>query len=120
MPEDIRKPNHLRTYAELSPDEQSWALGRSTCDLLRFIVEGGLRFEDKDLQGRIDRGIQTAHRMQTPWFAHEYVMGEDIRVMARADAEDRLYAPTGVWVVNVPSRVAKPDNARAEPVAVTA
>jgi len=33
--------------------------------------------------------------MQTPWFAHEYIMeavGDELRAMAQCDAEDASYA----------------------------
>lgn len=104
----VSTANRVRTFEQLSPDEQGWALGKSRVDLLRIIVEGGIRFEDQDLQGRIERALKEADRMQTPWFAHEYVMdeaGDDIRAMAQAEAESRRYAPQGVYVINVPSRL---------------
>ena len=49
-----------------------------------------------DLQARIDKALAEADRMQTPWFAGEYIMDDEfvkqeLLSMARADAEDAWY-----------------------------
>jgi hypothetical protein len=88
----------MRTYDELTEAEKTKAAEKATDRLLGLIVEGAVRFNDElngdGLQARIDAAMVEANDMQTPWFAGEYVMeaaGEEIKSMARMDAEDALY-----------------------------
>lgn len=88
----------MRTYDDLTVDEQKEAREHALTDLLRAILEQGLRFDDEangdHLQERIDKALAEAERMQTPWFAHEYIMDtcrEDLEGMATADAETAKY-----------------------------
>lgn len=88
----------MRTFDQLTADEQTRAVKRETDDLLTAILEGAIRFNDQlngdDLQARIDKAIAKADAMRTPWFAGEYVMdlaGDEIEGMARARAEDAKY-----------------------------
>ena len=74
---------------------------------LKAILEGGLRFNDEangdDLQARIDKACDQADKMQTPWFAHEYIMDtcrEELTGMALAQAEDSLYSEQNENVVS--------------------
>lgn len=87
----------MRTFDQLNGDEQEAAIDKVTEELVQAVCEG-LRFNDdlngNDLQARIDAAIAEAETMQTPWFAGEYVIDaaeEDLRSMARADAEHALY-----------------------------
>lgn len=89
----------MRAYTELTTEEQGQAVEYHLRGLLQAILEGGIRFNNKlnedDLQERIDRAMQEAEDMQTPWFAGEYIMeaaGDDLRIMAQCDAEDTQYA----------------------------
>ena len=89
----------MRTFGQLIAPEQAAAVEYCLTDLLRAIIEGGMRFDDTKngdgLQGRIDKAFAEAERMQTPWFAGEYIMeaaGDDLRAMAQCDAEDTFYA----------------------------
>ena len=90
----------MRTFGQLIAPEQAAAVEYCLTNLLRAIIEGGMRFDDEesgddDLQGRIDLAFAKAEDMQTPWFAGEYIMeaaGEDLRDMAQCDAEDTFYA----------------------------
>lgn len=89
----------MRTFGVLIEAERKVAVEYATTQLLRAILEGGLRFNDKlngdHLQAKIDRAWRKAESMQTPWFAHEYIMEtckDEIMGMARADAEDSLYS----------------------------
>ena len=88
----------MRTFGQLIAPEQAAALEYCLTDLLRAILEGGMRFDDTkngdDLQARIDKAFAEAERMQTPWFVGEYIMeavGFDLRAMARDDAEGTQY-----------------------------
>ena len=109
----------MRTFEQLSEPEQSAAVEHCLTLLLRGIIEGGLRFNDEangdGLQAQIDAAIVKADDMQTPWFAHEYIMearynpseghiteddglwpvAEMLRSMAQCDAEDTNYAGPG-------------------------
>jgi len=96
----------MKTYEQLTAQEQEWAVNKTTSDLLGLIVEGAIRFDDEknedDLQARIDAGIQQADDLQTPWFAGECIMefaGDDIRSMAQVDAEDALYSENGEMII---------------------
>lgn len=86
--------------------EQSNTFNKCLTELLEAILEGGIRFDDKmnhdDLQKRIDKACERANAMQTPWFAHEYILDtcrEDLESFARADAEDSLYAAQDVRII---------------------
>ena len=87
----------VTTYDQLSGTLQAEARRRAEDALLTAICEG-LRFNDTlngdDLQARIDAAMERADEMQTPWFAHEYVMDTcavELRGMAQCDAEDAAY-----------------------------
>ena len=97
----------MKTYSELTSEQQAAALDKQVAELLTVIVEGAIRFNDKinrdDLQERIDTAIQTAEGLRTPWFAGEIIMeavGDEIRSMAMATAEDALYAESHENVVS--------------------
>lgn len=99
----------MKTYSQLTDAEKATALERATCDLLEAIVSGSVRFNDSlngdDLQKRIDDACAKAEAMQTPWFAHEYVMdtcADDIRGMATCDAEDAHYPEPGERAIYIP------------------
>ena len=92
----------MKTYSQLTAVEQAKARAECLNQLLRAVTEGQLRFSDEknhdDLQARIDAAQEKAEKMQTPWFAHEYIMDtcredlEDLEGMAMCDAEDALYS----------------------------
>lgn len=98
----------FHNFYELPGKAQQSAVDMCASELLQAIVAGTIRFTDEmthelygndvhgdDLQQRIDAAMEQAQDMQTPWFAHEYIMDtckEDIFKIARADAEDILYA----------------------------
>ena len=79
----------------LTPEQQ--AVNKEVEFLLEALILGAFRFDDTlnhdDLQARIDAAIAEAERMQTPWFAHEYIMdtcAEEITAMAQANAESSI------------------------------
>lgn len=89
----------MKTFEQLSEQEQDAARAFCLENLLRDILEGGLRFDDganeNYVQSRIDVAWAKAEDMQTPWFANEYIMeavGDDLRSMAQCDAEAAQYA----------------------------
>jgi len=97
----------MKTYAELTQEQQEQAVERALSELLTDIAQNGLRFDDAasgdDLQARIDRAGETAEQMQTPWFWPGYIMdtcADDLQAMARATAEDALYAEPGEYVMH--------------------
>jgi len=102
----------MRTYAQLNETEQALARSKATDDLLKTILDEGLRFDveknHNDLQARIDNAILAADDNLTPWFAAEYVMDtcrEDIEGMAQCDAEDAIYLEAGEHAVYLPKAV---------------
>jgi hypothetical protein len=88
----------MKTFNQLTTDQQKKAEEYALIKILTGICEGYLRFNDKlngdGLQARIDKAGEKATAMQTPWFWHEYIMdtcADDLKGMARVDAEDALY-----------------------------
>ena len=88
----------MRTFKQLTPDEQEQAIQYQESSLLQATLDGSIRFNDTlnqdNLQKKIDEAIQKAEDMKTPWFAHEYIMdtcSEDIRALAIPAAEDAIY-----------------------------
>ena len=97
----------MKIYSELSEEQKVRAVGRAYATLMGAILEGAVCFDDErnqdDLQARIDAALAKANDMQTPWFAHEYIMDtckEEIMGMAQADAENALYAEPTEHVVS--------------------
>lgn len=94
----IRENVTMKRFDELTDAQQNQAVKKCVNLLLKTIVEGAIRFNDAanndNLQARIDAAWERANAMQTPWFAHEYIMEtcrEEIEGMARCTAEDSLY-----------------------------
>ena len=89
----------MKSFEQLSDEQQAKAVERCLTELLTAVLEGGMRFSDEhngdDLQARIDAAIARADDMRTPWFAHEYILDTcrtELEGMARSEAEDALYA----------------------------
>ena len=109
----------MKKFEELTQEQKDEALETSTGRLLEAIVSGHIRFDDEkngdEFQAAIDLARAEASKMQTPWFAGEYVMdarfypgeghiveddglwpvGESIRSMASVDAEATFYLEDG-------------------------
>ena len=105
----------MRTYDQLTDEEKRQALDHELNVLLEYVIEGAIRFDDEkngdNLQAAINAAGEEANRMQTPWFAGEYIMdatykwsstldgpadmtetvGEHLRSMAQCTVEDALY-----------------------------
>lgn len=99
----------VRTWDDLTTDEQQKAEAACLADLLTAVVDGAVRFNDEanrdTLQAAIDAAGQKAEEVRTPWFVGEIIMeasyknmdsddasvGEALRGMARCDAEDAIY-----------------------------
>ncbi len=108
----------MKTYDELTGDQQAKAREGALARLLQDVLEG-IRFSDElnhdTLQANIDGAIERANAMQTPWFAHEYIMeaqytseffddgplsvGDALQGMALCQAEDTLYSESTEHVV---------------------
>lgn len=100
----------MRTYERLSHEEQAEARGHALSDLMRGILEGAIRFSDDlngdDLQARIDAARQQAEDMQTPWFAHEYILDDEVvrdalEGMALSDAQEALYPAPETLIIRL-------------------
>ncbi len=109
----------MRTYEQLTEAQQKQASERALSELLENVLQNGLRFNDKlngdNFQEAIDKAIEEAEGMETPWFAHEYIMAaryfpgrghivdddglwavsEALQGMARCTAEDAEYSEDG-------------------------
>ncbi|MCP4527483.1 MAG: hypothetical protein GY833_16440 [Aestuariibacter sp.] len=89
----------MKTYNELNSEQKERALNQAIESLVNAIAEGTIRFDDKingdNLQHKINKAINKADKMQTPWFAGELIMetcADEITGMAQCDAEDALYS----------------------------
>ena len=89
----------MRTYNELTEDQQGEAQEVCLINLLQAVVDGNIRFDDESnqdyLQARIEAAVEKSVDNQTPWFAWEYILDaceDDLRSIALADAEDSLYS----------------------------
>ncbi len=96
----------MKTFMQLTPAQQSAAIDSATDRLLSAICEGAIRFNDElngeDLQARIDAALV---RCKRPGFQANTVMktcADDIRGMARCDAEDALYIEPGETALREP------------------
>ena len=96
----------MKTFKQLSETQKETAVQKCLESELRAILEDGVRFDDKlnynDLQARIDAACSEADKMQTPWFAHEYILDtcrEDLTALAQCQAEDALYSE-GEYVIS--------------------
>ena len=96
----------MKTFEELTDTQKKAAIDTCLAQLLESILDGSIRFSDEknenDLQSRIDAACKKAEKMQTPWFAHEYILDtcrEDLKGMATCDAEDALYSEVQEYVI---------------------
>ena len=108
----------MKTYDQLTAEQQEMAIIHATNLILTDILENKVQFnllEEDDLQERIDQAItkadrmETPYRMETPWFAHKYIMEtckkyimetckKEIVSMAQSLAEDILYPNTTEFI----------------------
>lgn len=67
----------MKTWKDLTEEQQEKALEKVINDQLEAVVTGAVRFNDEKngdkLQQAIDEALEESERMQTPWFAGEYV-----------------------------------------------
>jgi hypothetical protein len=91
----------MKTFDELTKEQQAAAVTKATNDLIAAIIEGALCFNDKlnrdRLQARIDAALAKAEKMQTPWFSHEYIRDDRyvmkrLEGMARCEVENAFYS----------------------------
>jgi Zn-dependent metalloprotease len=103
----------MRTYDELTAEEQKEAVNQEYAALLGDVSAGVVRFNDAlngdEFQAAIDQAIAKADWLQTPWFAHEYVaeavyswdvgdgttmsetVGEALRSMAECGVDEAFF-----------------------------
>jgi hypothetical protein len=96
----------MKTYNQLTVEQKQKALDKEIESLVKAIMEGAIRFNDKknkdNLQARIDAAWKKAERMQTPWFAGSYIMDtckDEITGMAQCVVEDALYPESSETVI---------------------
>ena len=95
----------MKTYKQLTKDQQTKALSASTVSIIKFITEQpehNISFAFPDLEGRIKEAAEKAEANQTPWFFSEFLMKtceKELRGTALADAERTLYTEAGEHVV---------------------
>ena len=83
----------MKTYDQLTPEQQQEAREHCLQELLQLTCEGALTFTDQ-LQDKIEAAAQRAEEMHTPWFVGSYIMDtckEEFEAMAKLDAERSFY-----------------------------
>lgn len=96
----------MREFNELSKVEKQEAIDYMLTRILKAVTEGVEVF-DKEIQSRIEKAFAKAEQMQTPWFAHEYIMEDPVikkhlQSIAEDDAQKALYRlPTDPEVVTL-------------------
>jgi hypothetical protein len=96
----------MRKFNELSKAEKEEAINYMLTNLLKAITEG-IEVFDKEIQSRIEKAFRKAEQMQTPWFAHEYIMEDPItkkylQSIAEDEAQKALYRlPTDPEVITL-------------------
>ena len=96
----------MKTFNNLTINEREKAIETELLALLEKVISGELALGD-GLQERIDAALGEAEKMHTPWFAHEYLLGDEIieqalREIAQEQAEDALFAEPHESVRPVP------------------
>lgn len=95
-------------YEDLSEEEKGKALTKCLNELVRLIVEGGIRFDDEKndepIQKHIDDAFAKAEGLQTPWFAGEIMLEdkwlyEKLKAFALADAQEAVYPEVETVIV---------------------
>lgn len=97
----------MKTYSQLTPAQRTVAQDRCLSLLLQSLLEGcPVRYFTEDpaglLQQRIDSACQKADDMQTPWFAHEYILDTcrpELSGIAKQRAKSALYPEPGEDVI---------------------
>ena len=64
----------MKKWDELTEEQQSEAKYYVLGVLLRDITQEGMRLIDDSADEAVIKAIEKAEKMQTPWFAHEYVI----------------------------------------------
>ena len=104
----------MKPWDELTEEQQSEAKYYVLGVLLRDITQEGMRLIDDSADEAVIKAIEKAEKMQTPWFAHEYVMdaeyvdekGETQKLstllmsIAEATAKDALYSEDDEYVID--------------------
>jgi hypothetical protein len=91
----------MRTYQDLTEEEQTRAREKALNDNLTAITEG---IYPLGMEKRIEAAGKKANAMQTPWFWTEYIMDtckDDLETMSLRDAEEALYPEPGeriIWI----------------------
>jgi len=98
----------MKNWSGLSEKERELAKHAALTHILKAVIEGGLRFDDRanndNLQKRIDQALAEAERMRTPWFAHEYIMescGQELQSFAADDAVDAFYPEDSEFILYI-------------------
>ncbi len=85
----------MKTFSELTPTQQEAAIKYFTNKVALWVCTGGIRF-GYGLQDRVNKILQEAERLHTPWFAMEMLMkdeqlSEEFNKLGKSDAEDAKY-----------------------------
>lgn len=94
----------MKTYQELSEKQKAQAFEAAINRLLTKICEGTVKFNDKNVQSKIEDARNASERMHTPWFMHELVMEhckDEVQRAAKTDLERAFYREPGDVVISL-------------------
>ena len=63
----------MKLFNELTNEQKKAAEEKELITIIREVAEGTIIFNGK-LGDEINNAVMQAEKMQTPWFAHEYIM----------------------------------------------
>lgn len=94
----------MRTFDQLTPNEQAAADVMAMKRLLERICEGRIRFLDRAAQLKVNQAAKKANDNGTPWFMHEYVMdalADELRPLAQQWSRTAHYKDPGDLVLEL-------------------
>ncbi len=100
----------IRKYEDLTAIEKNQAVQNCLSQLLNSIMNGEIKFDDKQngepIQERIEAAAVKADKLETPWFITEIIMedkwlAEKLTLIAQAEAEQALYPEIDQMIVDL-------------------
>ncbi len=93
----------MKLFNELTNEQKKAAEEKELITIIREVAEGTIIFNGK-LGDEINNAVMQAEKMQTPWFAHEYIMRnaycrDSLQKLAKRIAAKSMYAESGEYVI---------------------
>lgn len=95
----------LKTWNQLTTDQQKAAIQMRVHHLVQAISEGRLTFNNPAMQEKVLHAAKRAEDMKTPWFFGQYVMegmASELATLATAECASAFYIPRDINVMMEP------------------